>query len=144
MEVTKMKLSEIMTTQLITCSPDETLAQVARKLEEANIGSCPVVEGDRLVGLITDRDIATRAVAKGRDPNSTTVGEVMTRDLITGSPDMSIEEACELLSEHQIRRLPVVEGERLVGFVALADLAVDLEEEEMIAETLQKISMPSR
>jgi len=139
-----MNLSEIMTTELITCSPDETLAQVARKLEEGNVGSCPVVEGDRLVGLITDRDIATRAVAKGRDPNSTKVEEIMTRNLITGHPHMSIEEACNLLSEHQIRRLPVVEGERLVGFVALADLAVDLEEEEMIAETLHKISMPAR
>lgn len=139
-----MNLSEIMTTELITCSPDETLAEVARKMEVGNVGSCPVVEGDRLVGLITDRDIATRAVARGLDTESTKVAEVMTRDLITGRPDMSIEEACEILSQHQIRRLPVVEGERLVGFVALADLAVDLEEEELVAHTLQKISMPAR
>ena len=139
-----MNLSEIMTKELTTCNPDETIAQAAQKLEKANVGSCPVVEGDRLVGLLTDRDIATRAVAKGLDPNSTTVNQIMTRELITGHPGMSIEEACALLSEHQIRRLPVVEADRLVGFIALADLAIDLEEEEMVAETLHRISMPSR
>ncbi len=139
-----MNLSEIMTRELVTCSSDETVAQAAQKLEKANVGSCPVVEGERLVGLLTDRDIATRAVAKGLDPNTTKVEQIMTRELITGHPHMGIEEACELLSENQIRRLPVVEAERLVGYVALADLAIDLEEEEMVAETLHRISMPSR
>lgn len=138
-----MNLSEIMTKELTTCNPDETIAQAAQKLEKANVGSCPVVEGERLVGLLTDRDIATRAVAKGLDPNSTKVEQIMTRELITGHPHMTIEEACRLLSEHQIRRLPVVEADRLVGFIALADLAIDLEEEEMVAETLHRISMPS-
>jgi len=139
-----MNLSEIMTKELVTCTADETLTQAAKKMGDANVGSCPVVEGEQLVGLLTDRDIATRAVAKGLDPSTTKVSQVMTRDVITGHPQMSIEDACELLSENQIRRLPVVEGKKLVGFVALADLAIDVDEEEMVAETLHKISMPSK
>jgi len=137
-----MQLSEIMTTQLVTCAPNDTISELARKMHCENIGSCPVVENDRLVGIITDRDITTRAVAKGVDVNCATVGEIMTRNVITGEPLMRLEEACALMSESQIRRLLIVEGDRLVGIVALADLAMDLEEEEMLADTLIGVSLP--
>ncbi len=138
-----MKLNEIMSRELVTCSPDESIAQVARKLQDNDIGMCPVVEGDRLVGVVTDRDITTRAVAKGFDVNSTMIGEIMTRDPISVEVSMEAEEICEIMSEHQIRRLPVMRDNKLVGIVALADLALDLEEEELVADTLINISQPA-
>lgn len=138
-----MNLSEIMTTELVTCDPNETIAQAARKMQANNIGSCPVVENDKLVGMLTDRDITTRAVAKGFDVNAKKVGDIMTGDPITGDPSLSLEEACEMMSESQIRRLPIVDQNRLVGIVALADLAIDLEEDEIVAETLLNISSPT-
>ena len=139
-----MDLSEIMTNDLVTCSPDDTLAQVALRMQSEDIGCCPVVEGDRLVGLITDRDITVRSAAKGFDPNQQQVREIMTTNVISADPSMSTEDACRLMSENQIRRLPVVENDRLVGMVSLADLAIDFEEAEMIAETLESISEPAR
>lgn len=137
-----MNISEVMTEELVTCGPDETLSEVARKLQNKDIGSCPIVDQGNLVGIVTDRDITTRAVARGLDVNSTHVREVMSTNLITGSPDMSLEDACELMSDNQIRRLPILAQNKLVGIVALADLAVDLEEDELLAETLMKISEP--
>ncbi len=138
-----MKLNEIMSRELVTCSPNESIAQVAKKLQDNDIGMCPVVEEERLVGVVTDRDITTRAVAKGFDVNSTMVGEIMTRDPISVEASMEAEEICEIMSEHQIRRLPVMRENKLVGIIALADLALDLEEEELVADTLINISQPA-
>lgn len=138
-----MDVGDMMSTELVTCSPNETLSQVAQKLQQEDIGSCPVVEQDKLVGIVTDRDITVRAVAKGMDVNSTHVSEVMTTDLVTGSPAMTLEDACRLMADNQIRRLLIVEDDKLVGIVAQADLAIDLEEDEMLAETLEKISEPT-
>lgn len=138
-----MNVRDMMTTSLITCESDDSLAVAARKMQENDIGCCPVVERDKLVGLITDRDITVRAISKGMDPNSTMVADVMTRKVIMGEPDMSAEDAAELMGEHQIRRLPIVESGRLVGMVSLADLAIDLEEEEMLADVVTRISVPS-
>lgn len=137
-----MNLSDIMATEVVTCGPNETVYQVAQKMQQNNIGSCPVVENDKLIGIVTDRDITTRAVAKGMDVKSQKVNDIMTRDPFTAEPSWSLEEACELMSERQIRRLPIVENDRLVGMVALADLAIDLEEEEVVADTLVNISQP--
>ena len=139
-----MDLSEIMTSDLVTCSPNDTLAQVALRMQSEDIGCCPVVEEDFLVGMITDRDITVRSAAKGLDPNQQQVREIMTTNVISAHPSMSMEDACRLMSENQIRRLPVVENDRLVGMVALADLAIDFEEAEMLAETLESISEPAR
>lgn len=139
-----MNLSEIMTVDVVTCSPDDTLAQAAFKMQRENIGCCPVVDNDVLVGVLTDRDIAVRAVAAGADVNSKTVGSTMTLSPITGDPAMSLEDACRVMSNNQIRRLPIVDNGKLVGIVSLADLAIDLEEDELLAETLESISEPSR
>lgn len=138
-----MYVGDIMSMNLITCSLNETLHDVAQKLEQNDIGSCPVVDQNKLVGMITDRDITVRAVAKGIDVNSARVSDYMTTKLVTGSPSMSLEDACRMMADHQIRRLPIVDNDRLVGFVAQADLAIDLEEEELLAETLEKISEPT-
>jgi len=121
-----MTVRDMMTKDLITCSPDETLAQAAQKMASGDIGCCPVVENGQLVGVITDRDITVRAVARGLDPNSQHVREMMSTNLVTVTPDTSVEDACRLMMDYQVRRLPVVEGNRLVGMVSLADLALDL------------------
>lgn len=139
-----MNLGDMMTKDIITCAPGDTLAQTALKMQRENIGICPVVERGELLGVITDRDITTRAVARGFDTNQKMVRDVMTPSPITGDPSMSLQEACQLMSHNQIRRLPILENGKLVGIVSLADLAIDLEEEEMVAETLEKISSPSR
>lgn len=138
-----MKVREMMTTRLVTCSPDDSLAAVARKFQDSDIGCCPVVERGSLIGLLTDRDMTVRAIAKGKDANSTMVREIMTMNVVAGDPDMSAEDAAEAMAENQIRRLPIVEGNRLVGMVSLADLAIDLEEEEMLADTITRISAPT-
>jgi len=138
-----MNLGDMMSTDLVTCSPNESLAQVARKLQEEDIGSCPVVDGDKLVGIVTDRDIAIRAVAKGLDSNDTKVSDIMSTDLVLGNQTMTLEDAARMMADNQVRRLPIVEEERLVGIVALADLAIDLEEDELLAETIERISEPS-
>ena len=95
------------------------------------------------MGVVTDRDITIRAVAKGKDVKSTNVSEVMTADPITAEEAMEAEEVCEIMSEHQIRRLPVMRDNKLIGIIALADLALDLEEEELVAEVLTDISQPA-
>ena len=135
-----MNVGDIMTTNVISCRPEDILSSVAERMEEQNIGCCPVLEEDRVVGVITDRDITTRAVSRGLNPSNTRVREIMTSNPITGSPFMSLEEACQVMAENQIRRLPIVHEGRLQGIVSLADLAIDLEEEELLAETLTKIS----
>lgn len=137
-----MNIKEIMTPDVITCSPNDTLTQVAQKMQSMNVGSCPVVAQGNLVGIITDRDITVRAISKGYDPGNTYVNEIMTKDPIFGSPNMSVEDACSLMQDNQIRRLPVVDNGNLVGIVTLADLAIDLEEDALLAETLEKVSMP--
>jgi CBS domain-containing protein len=92
-------------------------------MRDEDVGLAPIVEGDRLVGTLTDRDIAIRVVAEGRDPESTTAREVASTDVITIDPQGELDEALRLMAQHQVRRLPVVEGGRLVGIVAQADVA---------------------
>jgi CBS domain-containing protein len=119
------RLRDVMTTGVETVAPGDTIRYVAEKMDTLDIGSLPVCDGDRLLGVVTDRDIAVRAVAAGRDPNRTAVIEAMTPALVVGSAEQLLDEAVELMREHEIRRLPVVdEHHRLVGIVALADLAL--------------------
>ncbi|MCE5314415.1 MAG: CBS domain-containing protein [Armatimonadota bacterium] len=138
-----MNIRDIMTTELVTCTPNDTLMQVAQKMQSMDVGSCPVVDQNTLVGIVTDRDITVRAISKGFDPNNTFVSDIMTPNPIYGSQYMSMEDACLLMQDNQIRRLPIVDNSRLVGIVTLADLAMDLDEDEILAETLEKISLPS-
>ncbi len=119
-----MKLRELMTSPVVRIHPDESVAVAARTLTRCNIGALPVCGNDgRMCGLITDRDIVTRCLASGRSPSATTVREVMTAGVITARPDMDAAVAASLMGREQIRRLPVVENERLCGMVSLGDLA---------------------
>ena len=120
-----MKLREIMSQPVIRIHPEENVGVAARLLQHYNIGAVPVCGSDgRLCGLITDRDIVVRCLAAGRSTSSTRVGDVMTVGVVTAKADMDTVLAAELMGRQQIRRLPVVENERLCGMVSLGDLAV--------------------
>ena len=118
-----------------------SVVEAARLMREGHIGSLPVTEDERLVGMITDRDITTRVVAESAAPETTSVGDVYSRDLISVEPDHDLDEALELMARHQVRRLPVVENGRLVGVVAQADIA--LKDNERTGELVGAISAPS-
>jgi CBS domain-containing protein len=118
-----------------------SVVEAARLMREQHIGSLPVTEDDRLVGMITDRDITTRVVDESVVPETTSVGDVYSRDLISVEPNSDLDEALRLMARHQVRRLPVVENDRLVGMVAQADIA--LKESERTGELVGAISEPS-
>jgi CBS domain-containing protein len=114
-----------MTAQVVTIEPQASIAEAAQRMIQQEMGPLPVVEGDRPVAMVTDRDIIARVVAEGRDPNSVTVQEIATRELVTISPDQDVEEARRLMDEHQLDRILAVEGERLAGIISEADLRDD-------------------
>lgn len=139
-----MKLRELMTQNVRTVRPDSILPEVARIMSEVNCGLVPVVDGQKVVGVITDRDIVLRAVAQGRDIRGTAVEACMTTPAITVTPDTDAHQATALMSDKQIRRLPVVEGDRLVGIVALGDLATERIHVNEAGDALSDISEPAR
>ena len=118
------RIREIMTSNPSTVEPDKTVVDAARIMKQEDAGVVPVIENGRLTGMVTDRDIAIRVVAEGKDPQSTTVQEVASKNLVTLDPEQELDEALRLMAQHQVRRLPVVEEDgRLVGIVAQADVA---------------------
>lgn len=138
-----MKLASIMTGGIETIAPHATLAEAAKKMASQDIGSLPVcAERRRVVGIITDRDITVRAVARGMDPNATRVEEVMTRDVLSCSADAEVEHACALMESRQVRRLLVTgQDDAPVGIVSLGDIALCLRESQS-GEVLKKVSEP--
>ena len=124
----------IMATDVETAKPETTVADLARLMEKADVGSIPVVRDGKLEGIVTDRDIVIRAIAEDRDPQSTPVGEVCTGNPTTLEPSQSVDEAVQAMREHDIRRLPVVQDGRPVGIVSLGDLAVDSDGEKALAD----------
>ncbi len=133
------RIRDLMTANPATCKPSATVSEAAKTMASEDVGPVPIVEGDRLVGMVTDRDLVVRVLAEGRDPGSTTLGEIASSDLVTVQPDSDLEEATRLMQQHQVRRLPVVEDGRLVGIVAQADIARALEEEHT-GEVVEQIS----
>jgi CBS domain-containing protein len=134
-----MNIREVMTPNPRSVSPDDSIQNAACIMRDEDTGAVPVVENGRAVGIVTDRDIVVRAVAEGGQLNGPVRG-IVTENLVWASPDMSTREAAELMSEHQIRRLPVVENECLVGIVSIGDLAVKEGKDGRIGDTLQHIS----
>ena len=118
-------VAEVMTPEVVTIEPSASIADAARRMIQEEKGPLPVVEGDRPVGMVTDRDIIARVVAEERDPGSLTVGDIATRELVTISSDQDVDEAARLMDEHQLDRILVVEGERLVGIISEADIRLD-------------------
>ena len=134
-----MNIREVMTPNPSCVTPAETIQAAARIMRDEDTGAVPVVENGRVLGMVTDRDIVVRAVADGAQLDRP-VREIVSGDVVCATPDMSTRDASKLMSEHQIRRLPVVEDEKLVGIVSLGDLAVKEGRDARSGETLEQIS----
>lgn len=118
------QIRDLMTTNPRSVSKGDSVSDAARVMRDEDAGAVPIVDGERLVGVLTDRDIAIRLVAEGKDPQSTTVEQIASQELVTVDPQQDLDEALRLMAQHQVRRLPVVEEDgKLVGIVAQADVA---------------------
>jgi CBS domain-containing protein len=133
------QIREVMTSDPRAIDADAPVVEAAKIMRDEDVGSAPIVDGDRLVGTLTDRDIAIRVVAEGRDPQTTTVREVASTDLVTVDPQQGLDEALRLMAAKQVRRLPVVEDGRLVGIVAQADVAREADDRRT-GEVVERIS----
>jgi CBS domain-containing protein len=137
-----MKIEEVMTPEVSYVGPDTPILEIARKMRDADIGSTPVIENDRLVGMVTDRDIVVRVVAEGRPTQTSTARDAMSPGILYCFDDESIEDVLEKMGGQQIRRLPVVNRDkRLVGVVSLGDLSLT-GKRKRAGEALQEISQP--
>jgi CBS domain-containing protein len=133
-------ISEVMTSNPRTVGSSTSVLEAARLMKTEDVGSVPILEDERLIGVITDRDIAIRVAAEGKDAQSTTVGEIASRDVVTIDPQQNLDEAARLMAQHQVRRLPVVEEDgTLVGIVAQADVA-QAGKDSLTGELVQQIS----
>ncbi len=120
------QIRELMVSDVVTVEPGTGVVDAAKRMIEEKKGPLPIVEGDRVVGMVTDRDVIARVVAEGRDPNSCSVDDIATTDLVTARPDQDINEARQLMAEHQLDRVLVTEeGDRLVGIISEADIRGD-------------------
>ena len=136
--------SDVMTTNLVCAQADDTVVSVAQLMKDQDVGPIPIVDDvttKRLRGIVTDRDLAMKVVAEGRDPNNTRVSEVMTSDVVTVTQDDDIQAALDAMSQHQLRRILVVnENENLVGIIAQADIATRMNKPEQTGEVVKEIS----
>lgn len=136
------QLKDLMSRDVKVISPDMSIGEAAQKMRDGDFGMLPVGEDDRMIGTISDRDIAIRAVAEGKDAG-TSVRDVMSEGVAWAYEEDSVEQAVKLMSERQVRRLPVVNrNKRLVGIVALGDFAVEISDLRPAAEALAEISKP--
>jgi CBS domain-containing protein len=137
-----MQLKAIMTSPAATIAPESSLAEAAKKMLELDIGVLPVANGQAMVGIVSDRDIAIRGVARGMDPERTAVREIMTKDVFTCQASVDVQEACNVMEQKQVRRLVVVDGgDTPVGVVSLGDIALHLRREQS-GDVLKKVSEP--
>ena len=134
-----MNIRDVMTPNPRTVSPNDSIQSAARVMRDEDTGVVPVVDNGKPVGVITDRDIVVRAVAEDRELNRP-VRDIVTTELVAVHPDMSVQEATELMSEHQVRRLPVIDNDRLVGIVSIGDIAVKEGKDGRVGDALQHIS----
>ena len=138
------KCSDIMTEDLVYCLPEDPVSKVAQLMKKEDIGPVLIVDNEQtktLVGIVTDRDLALKVVAEGRDPQTTKVEAVMTRKLVTCRADDDVENAMKAMAQYQLRRIPVVDdNNRLVGIISQADVATRVDEPEKTAEVVKEIS----
>jgi len=138
------KCSEVMTSKPACCQPNDTVAKAANLMKVGNVGSIPVVESEqnmKLLGIVTDRDLALHIIAEGRDAKTTTVGAVMTANVVTCLAEDDLQKALDAMAEHQLRRIPIVDGEnKVVGIISQADVATRANQPEKTAEVVKEIS----
>jgi CBS domain-containing protein len=132
---------DLMTQNPRAVRPDDTVVDAARMMRDENVGSLPVVDSDRLIGMITDRDLSVRVVAEGRDPSEVSVQEIASRNPVTAEATSDLNEALQLMARHQVRRLPVTEEGRLVGIIAQADVAGEIGDKQT-GRLVEAISEP--
>jgi CBS domain-containing protein len=137
-----MQVKDVMTKSIASVNINDNVERAAQLMKEYNIGSVPVCDGEKVIGILTDRDIALRSVAEGMNGKVQSVRDIMTSNPVIASPDTDIEDASRIMSERQIRRLPVVENNSLVGMISLGDLAVEPKLEQSAEEALKNISEP--
>jgi CBS domain-containing protein len=140
-----MRVSEVMTRGVECTRPDATLQEAAAKMKSLDVGTLPVCDDDRLVGMVTDRDITVRATAEGEPPTDVRVRDIMTPDVIYCFEDALVGDAALLMQQKQVRRLVVLDRDkRMVGIVSLGDLAVETGDERLVGSALEGVSEPNR
>ena len=142
----KRTCQDIMTKDPFCCEPKDSAQRTAQLMKERNVGAIPICEshGTKLLGIVTDRDLAVRVVAEGRDPRSTTVDTVMTRRVFSCRPEDDLDKALKLMEQHQVRRIPVMDQQsRIVGIITQGDIAIRLKDPQTIAEVVTEVSKPS-
>jgi len=141
-----MKVRDVMTRSIVTVSPDASIKEVAELMQKHNVGAIPVVDQNGLKGIVTDRDLVVRNIASGKDPFSTPVKEVMTSQVTAVTPDEDISSVTKIMASRQIRRLPVVDNQQVIGMISLGDIATTGRPELTMeaSEALSEISKPSR
>ncbi|MEK6266414.1 MAG: CBS domain-containing protein [Clostridium sp.] len=137
-----MKISEIMSKDVISLSVEDTVEHAAMLMREHNIGSIPVRSEDKVVGILTDRDIIMRCVAEGSDMKMQKVREIMTSNPVLGDVNINADDAARIMSERQIRRLPIVSNNELVGMISLGDFAIEPNLHKEASAALSEISIP--
>jgi CBS domain-containing protein len=140
---TGKRVDQAMTRDPQSIAPLTPVSEAARLMRSKDVGSVPVVEDGRLVGMVTDRDIALRLVAEGKDAQATPVADVASAEIVTVRPEQELDSALQLMAQHQVRRLPVVENDRLVGIVSQADVAVEAPGPPT-AQVVEEISQPTQ
>lgn len=137
-----MQVQKVLTRNVERIPPDTTIRDAAARMRDCDVGALPIFEGDRLVGMVTDRDIATRAIADGRNPSKSKVRDIMSSGIVYCFEDQDVREAAKLMREKQVRRLVVLNRDkRLVGIVSLGDLATSADE-ELSGSALKGVSQP--
>ncbi|MBE2978585.1 CBS domain-containing protein [Priestia megaterium] len=137
-----MNITEVMTSNVESCNLKSSCGEVATMMKNLDVGIIPICEDDKLIGLITDRDLVVNGLANNFNAN-THISEMITTDVISGTKHMSVDQAAEIMSQYQIRRLPIVEDGKLIGMVSLGDLAVSNDSNQKAGKVLEDISVPA-
>ncbi|MCY1713545.1 CBS domain-containing protein [Caproiciproducens galactitolivorans] len=137
-----MKVKEIMSKKIASLNSEDSVERAAQLMKQYDVGSIPVCRQNQVVGIVTDRDIAVRTIAEGRDSKQQKVSDIMSANPVVGNPDMDVHDAARIMSDQQIRRLPIVDNNSLVGIVALGDISVEPDLQDNAEQALKNISQP--
>jgi CBS domain-containing protein len=139
-----MLVKDIMSNNIVSLSSEDSIERAAQMMKQFDVGSIPVCSQEKLIGMVTDRDIILRSVATGTNGNKQKISEVMTSNPVTGNPDMDVHDAAKIMIDEQIRRLPIVQNNNLVGIVSLGDISVEPILQDNAEEALRNISEPAK
>ena len=139
-----MIVKDIMTKDIVSLNSEDSIERAAQLMKQFDIGSIPVCNQEKLIGIVTDRDITLKSVAAGQNTNTQRIRDVMTSNPVTGSPDMDIHDAARIMSEQQIRRLPIIQNNNLVGMVSLGDISLEPNLQDNAEDALKNISEPGK